>query len=91
MARKTKAQLEVPGTESPDRIEELHALGLEIYDLQEKRKSITKEERQKRQVASATLKDHKIDHYHVDGVEVWAEPGGEKIKVKLDGNPEDEE
>lgn len=87
--RKSKAQAEIPGTQSPDRIDDLHALGLEIYDLQEQRKKITKE-RVLRIRAAEQLKAHKIDHYHVDGVEVWAEPGPEKVKVAMDESPENQ-
>jgi hypothetical protein len=88
--KKSKAQMEVPGTASPNRIDDLHALGVEIYDLQEQRKKITKDERVLRIRAAEQLKAHHIDHYHVDGVEVWAEPGPEKVKVAMDESPEDQ-
>lgn len=88
--KKSKAQMEVPGTASPNRIDDLHALGVEIYDLQEQRKKITKDERVLRIRAAEQLKAHKIDHYHVDGVEVWAEPGPEKVKVAMDESPENQ-
>jgi len=88
--RKSKAQAEIPGTEGRDRIPELDALGVEIYDLQEERRATTKKEKEKRQMAIAQLDAHKIDHYDVDGVHIWKESKGEKLKVKLDGGPEDE-
>jgi hypothetical protein len=90
-ARKTKAQAEIPGTESPDRIEELHALGIEIKDLEQERMDITRREKEKRQMAVAQLDAHKITEYDCDGVHVWKESKGDKLKVKLDGGPEDGE
>jgi hypothetical protein len=89
--RKSKAQAEIPGTESPDRIEEIHALGLEIKSLEQERMDLTKKEKEKRRQATAELHAHKLTEYDVDGVHVWIESKGEKLKVKLDGGPEDGE
>jgi hypothetical protein len=49
------------------------------------------EKKQKRQMAIAQLDAHKIDSYHVDGVSVWKESKGDKLKVKLDADPEEED
>lgn len=89
--KSTKAQLEVPGTQHPARIDELHALGIEIKDVEQERMELTKREKEKRQMAKALLIAHKLKEYDVDGVHVWLEPQDEKVKVKLDGGPEDEE
>jgi len=42
-------QEEIPGTESQERIPELHALAVELYDLQEKRKKATSDEQRRGQ------------------------------------------
>lgn len=52
---------------------------------------ITRQEKSKRQMAIAQLDAHKIDSYRVDGVSVWKESKGDKLKVKLDADPEEEE
>lgn len=84
-------QEEIPGTESPDRDAELHALGLELYDLQNRRMELTKAEKEKRQQIAAALHERKIDEYHVDGIELWLEPGVEKVKVRRDSDGGDDE
>lgn len=93
MARKrvAKGQQEIEEFKSPDRIDELHVLGLEIKDLEQQRMEITRREKEKRQMAVAQLDAHKITEYDSDGVHVWKESKGDKLKVKLDGGPEDEE
>lgn len=93
MARKrtAKGQTEIEEFKSPGRIDELHVLGIEIKDLEVERMELTKREKEKRQMAKALLIGHEIKEYDVDGVHVWLEPQDEKVKVKLDGGPEDEE
>jgi hypothetical protein len=75
---------------SPDRIEELHVLGLEIKDLEQRRMELTRQEKAKRAQAAAELHARKLTEYQVDGVSIWLETGTEKVKVKLDGG-EDED
>ena len=82
-------QLEVPGTESPNRDAELHALGLELYDLQSQRMQLTKDEKEKRAEIAAALHARKQVQYDCDGVHLWLEET-EKVKVKM-GNGKDEE
>jgi hypothetical protein len=77
-------QIEIEGTESPDRDDELHAIGMELYDLQQRLKQLKKDEQAKREDAAALLKLRGIDHYHVDGVELWVESGPSKVKVRKD-------
>lgn len=87
MARARKEQLEVPGTESPDRIPELHALGLELLDAEEKLKAAKASEKTKRAECGAALHKHGITEYQVDGIELWIE-GKEQVKVKSEeGRP----
>lgn len=80
------AQIEIEGTESPNRNPELHALGLELYGLQQERMDLTKEEKAKRDEIAGALKALGIDHYHCDGIELWLEPGPSKIKVRKDSD-----
>ena len=88
----SRAQLEVPGTESPNRDPELHALGLELYDLQSQRMQLTKDEKAKREEIAAALHARKQVQYDCDGVHLWLEPGVEKVKVKMgEGAEEGEE
>lgn len=84
------AQLEVPGTESPDRDPELHALGLELYALQSERMEATKLEKAKREEIAAALHARKQTQYDCDGVSLWLEPS-EKVKVKVGGGSKDDE
>lgn len=83
-------QDEIPGTESPARDPELHALGMELYDLQTERMELTKREKAKREQIAAALHARKIDSYHVDGVELWLEAGVEKVKVRYGSDGGDE-
>lgn len=83
------AQQELPGTESPKRDAELHALGMELYDLQSRRMDLTKLEKAKREAIAAALHSRKIDSYHCDGVELWLETG-EKVKVRCGSDGGDE-
>jgi len=85
------AQSEIPGTESPDRDPELHALGLELYDLQRERMHLTKDEKEKRLEIAALMHKKQITEYSVDGVELWIEPGAEKVMVKYASGGGDEE
>lgn len=84
MARRPKPkQIELEGTESPERNPELHALGLEIKAFETERKEITKKEKEKRLEATGILHSLNLTRYHVDGVELELE-GKEKLKVHLD-------
>jgi hypothetical protein len=85
------AQAEIPGTESPNRDPELHALGIELYDLQSERMDLTKKEKAKRLEIAAALQARKQVQYDCDGVHLWIEPGVEKVKVKMGGDPDEEE
>lgn len=75
-------QLEVPGTESPGRDPELHALGLEIIGLEADVKGARGRLKEKQEEAREALKERGIDSYVCDGVELWAEPQTPKIKAK---------
>lgn len=88
MARRKADQQEIPGTESPNRDEELHALGLELYDLQSQRMELTKQEKDKRLEIAAALHARKQVQYDCDGVSLWLEPS-EKVKVRVDGADEE--
>lgn len=91
MSRGKAAQAEIPGTESPNRDHELHALGLELYDLQTERMRLTKDEKTKREEIAAALHSRKQVQYDCDGVHLWLEPT-EKVKVKMgNGKAEDED
>lgn len=89
MGRPSKDQREIEGTESPGRNPELHALGLELHDLQSRRMELTKAEKAKREEAGAKLHALGLTEYECDGVSLWLEES-EKVKVKLGGG-EDEE
>lgn len=86
----SRAQAEIPGTEAQARIPELHALGLELYDLQRERMDLTKQEKEKREEIAAELKKRELDEYHVDGVLLWIDPGKEKVKVRMDSDEAEE-
>lgn len=77
-------QAEIPGTESPNRDPELHAIGLGLLDLEERRKSIQGAEKDKRAEAAAALHKRNLKEYKVDGIDLWLE-GKESVKVKKDG------
>ena len=81
------AQEEIPGTESPDRIPELHALGLELLDLEERAREAKKAEKLKRAECGAELHRLGLEEYEVDGIELWIE-GKEQVKVRSEeGRP----
>jgi hypothetical protein len=91
VARSKAVQEEIPGTESPNRDPELHALGLELYDLQTERMRLTKDEKTKREEIAAALHSRKQVQYDCDGVHLWLEPT-EKVKVKMgNGNGREDE
>jgi hypothetical protein len=90
MARKPR-QDDLPGTESPNRDPELHALGMELYDLQNERVDLTKREKEKRGEIAAALHERKQEEYDCDGVHLWIEKGDEKVRVKVGVAVEDEE
>lgn len=83
-------QAEIDGTKSGERDEELHALGLELYDVRARRMELTKSEKQTAALIAARLHSMGIDEYKVDGIELWLEPGKESVKVRTDAG-EDEE
>ena len=83
-------QQEIPGTESPNRDQELHALGLELYALQSQRMDLTKQEKAKREEIAAALHARKQVQYDCDGISLWLEPS-EKVKVKVGNGAKDEE
>lgn len=84
-------QTEIPGTASPDRDDVLHALGLELHDLQTRRMDLTKSEKAKRMEIAAALHSRKLEEYHVDGVELWLESGPEKVKVRRDSDKSEDD
>lgn len=84
--RTQRGQVEIEGTESPERIPELHALGLELKDLESRRMELQREENEKRSEAGAELHKRGLEEYNCDGVSLWIEPGKEKVKCKLDAD-----
>ena len=84
-------QEEIPGTESPNRDEELHALATELYALQSERMDLTKQEKEKRGEIAAALQARGQKQYDCDGVHLWLEPGVEKVKVKMGSGGDDDE
>ncbi len=80
------AQAEIPGTESPDRDPELHALGLEILDAEAELKAAKNKDAEKRAAAAKALEDRGLTEYEVDGISLWIEPGKEKVKAKREGD-----
>lgn len=85
MARKATArQEEIPGTESPDRDAELHALWLELVDLEEEAAGARAAVKAKREQAGAALHARGLSEYFVDGAELWIEPK-ELVKAKKKG------
>jgi len=80
-------QEEIPGTESQERIPELHALAAELYDLQEKRKAATSDEKAKREECGEALKRYGLTEYHVDGFLLYLD-GNPKVKVRRDKDEE---
>lgn len=94
MARARKAapslaQAEIEGTESPGRIPELHTLGLELKDIQDRSMEWRKKDHEKRQEIARLMGELKIEEYDEDGVSVWLEHGREKVKVSVKA-PEEE-
>lgn len=83
MARAPK-QEEIPGTESPDRDPELHALWLEIVALEEDTRTARAAEKAKREAAGMALHKRGLTEYFVDGAELWIEPK-ETVKAKKKG------
>lgn len=84
-------QEDLPGTEGPARIEELHALAVELYDLQNERMDLTKREKAKREEVRAALTARGLTEYAADGWELWVENGGPKVKVRHGDGEEDKE
>ncbi len=86
MARRTVPsihQAEVPGTEGPGRIPELHALGLELKDIQDRSMEWRKKDTEKRKEVAAKLTELGLDDYDCDGVSVWREKGADRVKVSV--------
>jgi len=77
-------QAEIPGTASPDRDDELHALWLEVVDCQETTAAAKAKEKAKKEEASAALHKKGIRDYKVDGANLWLE-GKETVKAKKAG------
>lgn len=77
-------QAEIPGTESPDRDPELHALWLELVALEEEAATARGDVKNKQAEASAALKKRGLTEYFVDGAQLWIEPH-EKIKTRKKG------
>lgn len=85
MVRKRIEQAEIPGTESPARIPELHALWLEIVALQEDVGAAREALKAKQDEARTALRKRGLDHYKIDGADLWAEPQPDRIKAKKPG------
>lgn len=83
------AQTEIEGTESPGRDPELHALALELYELQERSMEWRKKDAQKRKEIAAALKERDLDSYDCDGVSLWLKGSDPKVKVSVSA-PEDD-
>lgn len=83
------AQAEIEGTESPGRDPELHALALELFDLQERSMEWRKKDAEKRKEIAAALKDRDLDSYDCDGVSLWLKGADPKVKVSVKA-PEEE-
>lgn len=81
-------QAEIPGTESPNRIPELHALGIELDEVRSERKKLKDREEEKLANVKHYLKEHGLTKlgYDCDGVHLWLEPQDEKVKVKVGVN-----
>lgn len=92
MARVRKEQAEIadpddgrPIGASPDRDPELHALGLELIDLEERSKAAKAAEKAKREECGAALRRRGLKEYGpIDDVSLWIE-GQEKVKAKKEG------
>lgn len=84
MARKSAVQEEIPGTESPDRDPELHALWQELVCLEEEAAEARGAVKAKREQAGAALHERGLSEYFVDGAELWIEPK-ELVKAKKKG------
>lgn len=94
MARARKAapslaQAEIEGTESPGRIPELHVLGLELKDLQDRSMEARRKDADKRREIAALMDSLDMTEYDCDGVSVWVEGGKPKVKVSVKA-PEEE-
>jgi hypothetical protein len=94
MARKKPQQAEIlaedgkPIAASQDRDPELHALWLETVEAQDATKQAKEAEAKVKEAAGAALRARGIDHYKVDGADLWIEPGAAKVKAKrADGRP----
>lgn len=86
MAKKPR-QEEIPGTAGPGRIDELHALGIELDEIKAERKKLKEKEDEKLANVKHYLREHGLAKtgYDCDGVHLWLEPGEEKVKVKVQG------
>lgn len=77
-------QEEIPGTESPNRDPELHALWLELVALEEEAAEARGAVKAKREEAGNALHKRGLTEYFVDGAELWIEPK-ETVKAKKKG------
>ena len=82
-------QDEIPGTESPGRIQELHVLGLQLKDIQDRSMDWRKKDSEKRSEIAATMERLNVTEYDMDGVSLWIEKGKTKVKVAVTA-PEDQ-
>lgn len=86
-------QEEIPGTASQERNPELHALALELKDIQDESMENRKKDKAKRDEIMGLMKKLDIKEYEVDGVELWLESDTKtkvKVRVKEGGGDGDE-
>lgn len=90
MARKHARQVEIPGTESPGRIPELHALGIELDEIKTEKAALKERETEKLANVRHYLEENGLasSGYDCDGVHLWLEKGEAKVKVKVKPAPE---
>jgi len=72
-------------------IEELEALADQYAKLRDKRMKIGIEEVSLRETIRTTMKRHKKTHYRREAIEIDLVPEGEKVKVKIHKEGEDED
>jgi hypothetical protein len=74
-------QEEIPGTEPPDRDQELYAVGLNVLRLEEESRQAKKKEKTAREEAGALLRKKGLTEYKDRDVVLWIEPDT-KIKAR---------
>lgn len=65
------------------RIPELHALGLELKDIQDRSMEWRKKDAEKRQEIARAMGELEVEEYDEDGVSLWLEKGKERVKVSV--------